>query len=448
VRDVVAAAARRQRTQAAVRRAAAGAPIAAVGLAAFAAVSRLAGWPALIPIALWMLVAAAWSLTVLRARRPRASTDAMAASVDEAAGLDGELRSAHWFASQGQNDAWTSFHVDQASRHAAGVDWQQVFPPVAARRAWAATAVLTAVTFGIPLAVPSIGLRLWPAAVSARASSDRLDALPADLRQQLVNAAAAIAKGVLSPEQALATLTQSASFNDLDAETKRQIAALLEKAQTDGSSKVFAGAGGGDPVSADAARWAKENLDMLLAGQQATEQTDREAETAKQNQAEERNEYTEEGAAGEVGEASDFQASTRVRTKPTGAPESTQPMPMTGSPDASGEAGTGFGGKHGDVRYGTTTAGDLAAAFRQEVIEADRNTNGATHEREARRRTESGRSAMSFTGAASATSFDQARVDAPRAVPEARRPLVERYFVRPAEPVEAPPPAAPSSDAR
>ena len=68
------------------------------------------------------------------------------------------------------------------------------------------------------------------------------------------------------------------------------------------------------------------------------------------------------------------------------------------------------------------------------MIEADANANGSVNgTRDRRRRTEQGRSALSYTRVAAQTAFDRARVEAPPSAPDARRPLIERYFDRPAD---------------
>ena len=431
VRAVVSSAALRRRVIEGSRWRARVAPVTAAVVAAAAVACRLAGWPPVVSLGLLVAAALAGGVHVWLSRRPIEPSDAVAARVDEDAGLGGELRSAHWFASAAERDAWTDFHLQRAAARADGVDWAAVYPPIRARRAWTVTAVLAAIALAVPVAVPSLGFSLWPSAVSATSDAPvSLDTLPADLRQAILDAVTAIAKGEIAPEMALATLTESRAFAALDAETQHRVAELLQKAAIDGASKIFANSGG-EPVSAEAAKWAKDNLDMLATGKDDPPRPeDGNPGVGKQDEAEQRNEYTEDSASGGEGEASDFQASTRVRTQPQGNPESNQPMPMNGSPDASGEAGTGFGGKHGDVRYGSTKAGDLAVAFRQEIVQADTNTNGDTVESEKRRKTESSRSALSYTRVAGQATFDRARVEAPRAAPEARRPLIERYFVR------------------
>jgi hypothetical protein len=99
--------------------------------------------------ALWLLalpVAAATGLMIyslVMRRQPRIS-DALASEIDRDAGLGGELRSAAWFAGRRLDDAWTSFHLTHAAERIESVEFKSVYPAVRARRARAATWVMTA----------------------------------------------------------------------------------------------------------------------------------------------------------------------------------------------------------------------------------------------------------------------------------------------------------------
>src|SRR5581483_4251341 len=80
-----------------------------------------------------------------------------------AAGLNGELRSAHWFAAQRAGEAgweagqtasgWAAFHVAQAAERATAVDWQRLYPAPRTARLWTATAALSIAALAL-----SIGL--------------------------------------------------------------------------------------------------------------------------------------------------------------------------------------------------------------------------------------------------------------------------------------------------
>ena len=69
VRQAVASADRRRRTEAAIGAAARVAPVGAAAVAALAVLCRLAGWPAWIGVACWMAAAATVAVIVWRAHR-------------------------------------------------------------------------------------------------------------------------------------------------------------------------------------------------------------------------------------------------------------------------------------------------------------------------------------------------------------------------------------------
>ena len=110
-------------------------------------------------------------------------------------------------------------------------------------------------------------------------------------------------------------------------------------------------------------------------------------------------------------------------------------MMLGNANSAVGEPGSVFGGKRGNVRYGTTQASEIAASLKRETVEAIVNMDKSDPDKEDRRRkTQQSWSSLTYTRSGGRESFDRARTDAVRAVPEARKPVVERYFVRPATP--------------
>jgi hypothetical protein len=95
-----------------------------------------------------------------------------------------------------------------------------------------------------------------------------------------------------------------------------------------------------------------------------------------------------------------------------------------------GDSSSGAGGNKGD-KAGQATPQQIALALRKELIEANQDLQGQNVTKEdLRRKTEQGHSAMGFTHAAAPTTFDPSRSGAPPAVPEARQPLLQRYFIR------------------
>lgn len=97
------------------------------------------------------LALAAWA--VFRIGR-HAAAERTARRMDTDAALNDELVSAHWFASHGPENVWTSAQIDRAATRVAGVDWNAAQPAPRPRRAWAAAAVLVGVTI-VLLFVPT-----------------------------------------------------------------------------------------------------------------------------------------------------------------------------------------------------------------------------------------------------------------------------------------------------
>ena len=85
-----------------------------------------------------------------------------------------------------------------------------------------------------------------------------------------------------------------------------------------------------------------------------------------------------------------------------------------------------MGGSGSDERSGAAAA--LAAAFKQEIVEASQDNPGDNIDTEVRRKSEQGTSTVGFTHGA-AGQFDKSRAPAPPPVPEARRNGVQSYFV-------------------
>ena len=95
----------------------------------------------------------------------------------------------------------------------------------------------------------------------------------------------------------------------------------------------------------------------------------------------------------------------------------------------SGDARTGAGGHNGEKPPGADAK--LAQALRKELLEAASDTPGENvNKDDLRRKTEQGKSAITYSGAGMPVTFDPSHASAPPPVPEARRSLVQSYFVR------------------
>jgi len=441
VRDVIAAADRRRRAQRAGRGLATIAPIAAAGLLAVAIAARLFSWPLAATVAVSALLVSTVGLGIAIARRSRPVTDTIAAGIDGDAGCGGELRSAYWFASAASLDDWTRFHLERAADHLAKVVWRDVYPPVPARRAWWLTAALVIAAFALPAGLPTWSTA--PAEVSAAARADELaaeiDALPPELQQQILEILEKIQTRQITREEALAALRELPGFSKLDAELREQIEnslrdASAEPRSADKSSEPDLGAG---QTSADV-QWARENMASRMANEEAqkAEAGEKGAEGEQANQLG----RMDQAALEEAGEASPGRSGMKVAAKDGMQTEGTTGMMLKNG--ETGDPGTAFGGKRGSVKYGSGNPSEIAAVLKREQIEASANLDNANLKNEdKRKKTEQGWSTLRYTRVTGLSTFDRARTDAPRAVPEARRPLLERYFVRPPDEMPAVPPS-------
>ena len=96
------------------------APLAAAVCVAVAAAARWFGWSPLVPVGAIVLGAAALALAAAAVRRHRDVSDRSAAALDAQASLNGELRSAHWFAHHAGADPLGRFSPAPCRRTPAG----------------------------------------------------------------------------------------------------------------------------------------------------------------------------------------------------------------------------------------------------------------------------------------------------------------------------------------
>jgi hypothetical protein len=453
VQEIVAVADRRRRMQAAGRvlsRAVPGAGALVLGLGL---IGSALGWPTLATLAACVVLTAVLAAWAVVYTRRRATTDRLASLVDTAAGLGGELRSACWFAGRGPHDDWTTLHLDRAAEHARAVAWRGVYPPVQARAAWLVAAVLTASAFALPAGVPT---GAWTSASTSGdadlvAGTAELVELPEALRDRLMALLAAVHEGRMTTAEALAALRALNDFVKADPAMQQDIEDLLADAASARDRFERTGAPGlsdSGEMTGDV-EWARQNLASRLASEEAQRRDEADADPAEAAESLESGPMTEEGAQGEAGEASDARTGARVPAKPADAGDGAAGMMLATSTSTVGEPGSVFGGKRGNVRYGTSAADEIAAALKREFVEASVNVDHSDLDREDRRRkTRQSWSALRLTSAAGRASFDRARTEGVRAVPEARRPLVERYFVRPAEDDPPPAPSTPAPPPR
>src|SRR5438067_4951017 len=126
---------RLRRTRARQRRAWRAAPYMAASSLCAGLVGGIRGWSTIVPLALLGAGFCGLAAYAFFTRRSRQVSDAVAAAIDRDAGLDGELRSAHWFAARQQREAWADFHVNRAADRIASFDWGRLYPRPTDRRA-------------------------------------------------------------------------------------------------------------------------------------------------------------------------------------------------------------------------------------------------------------------------------------------------------------------------
>lgn len=412
------------------------APMAAGALLLFAFLTKIFGWPTAIPPILGAVIVAALvaAMVVLGRRRP--STDAIAARVDDDASLRGELRSAHWFAAASGRDDWAEFHLARAVTHAEQVDWAALYPPVRAMRTWAATGVMLIVAVLINAGVPGIVPTSWTRA--AGGSGDKA-AVSDELQKKLDALLAAIEEGRLSAAEMKASLEQMKDMMaKVDPELQKKLDQLLKdkplgdqanNKRMDLDKETLAERAERDKASSgglpEDVRWALEDLASRLAQQSADRQTAKGNPAASQ----ETGEKGMGSAQAETQQATAAEAAMQMVREAASEADAAKMM-MGGGGMMGGDSRSGAGGNSGK-ETGAADALLIAQALRKEILEAQTDNQGANVNKEdLRRKTEQGTSSLGFTRVQVPAGFERGRADAPQPVPEARRDLLLKYFIR------------------
>jgi hypothetical protein len=397
-----------------------------------ALVTRLLGWSPFVPLGALSVTALALLGYVFIAGRPRQSTDAVAARVDADAGLAGELRSAHWFATTPDEDPWTAFHVDKAAARVGSVDWTTLYPPVRAGKSWAAAALGVIGAIALSINIPA---RPAPGTVLVDGVAIDADQLPLELRKKLDALMAAMEEGKASAAETGVALDQ---LKDLmakyDPELQKKLEAMLKNrplgadAQTkrkdldeedlaERADNADSGAGLPEDV-----KWALEDLAARLANSSADQR-----QTNPNNPS---SDTGEKGVGSEQAQAEMGQAQASMQMMKEAAADPGASKMMMGGGAMGGDSRPGAGGNNG-AETGAADALLIAKALRKELVEAAQDTTGENVDKEdIRRKTEQGKSTMGFTRVAPQAAVERSRADAPPEVPEARRDLLQRYFIR------------------
>jgi hypothetical protein len=436
VQDIVVRADQRRRSRDAIRMLVRFAPMAAGAVLVLALLVRIFGWSTVLPVlAAAALTAALAALVVVLGRR-RATTDAIAAQVDDDASLRGELRSAHWFAAVSNRDAWADYHLDKAAERADGVDWKALYPPVRANRAWALTGLMVVVALLINLGVPGIVPASWTRTAGAAGDPN---AVSDDLQKKLEALLAAIEEGRLTAAETRDSLEKMKDMMaKIDPELQKKIDQLLKdkplgdqanNKRMDLDKETLAERAERDKASTgglpEDVRWALEDLASRLAQQSA------ERQTAKGNPAasQETGEKGAGSAQAETTQATAAEAAMQMMREAASEADAAKMM-MGGGGMMGGDSRSGAGGNNGK-ETGSADALLIAQALRKEILEASADTQGKNINKEdLRRKTEQGTSTLGFTRAQVPATFERGRSDAPQPVPEARRDLLLKYFIR------------------
>lgn len=442
LRTAVAGADRLRRARERQRRAWRSAPYVAAASLCAGLLGAVRGWPAVLPpellvAGLGVLIAYAY-LT----RRSRTISDRAAAAIDADAGLNGELRSAHWFAARDTHDPWADFHVERAADRLAAFDWPRVYAPFANARAKFTTGGLAAATLLLPLAVPALS-GVLPRHRDARGAAPLVakpvpvSAVPIGLTTDLEALLSAVENGTLrveSPAEAAALRSLLGKLSQLDgAESLKQLARAMAsqtdpahrqsdeavmKALAERVERAAENATAPPPVR-DALENLSDDLSDAAQAERAAIRDPREGLPAGSSP---------DAAAVQMNAAakSDERSIQMVREADAGGGAA---MLMVANPNAGGgDPGSGLGGGSGvDAQQGRMA--DIGRALRRETIEAHENGEGTDPLTDLRRKSERGQASVNFTHSA-ARPFDAGHVSGPPPVPEARRAAIQSYFVR------------------
>jgi len=405
------------------------APATAAGVLLLSLVVRWRHGSPLIPFAVLAIGCLTWAVIALVRRRVDSVSDQAAAAIDSEVHLDGELRSAAWFAAQGVSEPWAEFHLQHAATRLESIDFAAHYPPIRAPRARIATGVMIVATLVLAFALPQRPRANTPFPDTPLSSPARkvptiaVEGLPPDLPQDLEDLLTAIENerlaelrpgntlldalnklnSVKDPE-ALAALARALASDRLQQlDDKTAMKDLAERAQRDAAKTP----------SSDI----REALDQLAKN---LEKPDSELDSAGLEKSDDAEPNGGVDMAGATQTARDSDAIAGVGMIALSKQESAQ---------SDAPPGVGAGGTSSNSPNGGGTMPEIATALRHEVVEAhEDDVSGDVHS-EDRRKTEHGTAATAYSHSAIGHS-DGSRAVAPPPVPEARRAGVQTYFTR------------------
>lgn len=394
-----------------------------------AAIVRLVGAPVSIFWAVFAIAVAGVAVFAWIAGRVPPLTDAAALQLDTDAGLQGELRSAHWFAANPVSNPWTSFHLDRATGHIDSVSWSSVYPPVKAARAWAGSALLATAAIAVVLT------SAWPMAKGNTPAVNAKDAkkiagepesgIPADLQKQIDELLRKIQSGAMPMDEArekVAELRDKLAGLDPKMQAALAKAAGEQKPSTEKSDAKSladrAKEAAAKPFLPQDMKWSMEDLASKL--KYAGKPTEKASEEDQKGQEMSKGAGEKSDAAPKAGDA----GSQMTRMSAADA-QSTQMMAATMAP-MGGERGPNTDPKKGTVGQPL----DMRADLRKETIEADEDTEGTNVLNEIRKKSEKSNAALGFTRVAPLAAYDKSHAAPPPAPSDAVRALLKNYFIR------------------
>jgi hypothetical protein len=413
------------------------APIVAGVCLLVAIAGRLLAWAPFVTLLVLGLASTTLAGFAFAGRRSGTLSDAEVARFDADAELQGELRSAHWFALSPDRDDWIALHLARAGERVHGVDWPALYPAPTAGRAKLLTGALAVGAVMLALFVPGrAGLAASGAhgPIAPTQPPRVLIALPADVRKKLEDLLVTAESGQGRPLTASEVRDLLARLDDLakhpykpgdpaanaagqppDA-SKADIKALAERAKKASESTSLEpsvrdalsdlAAKLGEPDQAANAMGARDPQDAAVKGDAGGEVQQSKSGSGKQ------------GDASPVQSVQDAAGGSAVGVV----------MMTTDSAANARDGGLGLGGGAADKNGGGHLV-DLGAALRRETIEAARDLQGENVQTEQRRKTEHADATAAFTHAA-AQPAERGNSTAPPPVPESRRAAVKSYFIR------------------
>lgn len=388
-----------------------------------AVAGRFAGWPALLTVAVGLGSGAVLAAYALVPRRKHVVSDREAAALDERAALGGELRSAHWFAGQHQDNAWVTYHLSRAAERIRATPWADLYSPQRMPRAYAITGLLAVAAVVVALIGPTTRAAFGPGIQTRGAGGPSRPLTAAEIEQQL----AALLATLEAPD--------SAQRRPVTAEEVRKLLEAVRATQQQNAGKK------GEPVD-DAlqkrldkasemasidpeVRDALKDLKKALAA--SDEQNAKKEKTA--GTPAEKADAQQQGDAKQTSQSGDQQNVSAQMLSESQPGAGFGVVGMTNEPGAPPrDAGLGLGGGDG----GSPNSGvmvELGAALRRETLESGAGEAAGDPATDLRHKTDRGTASVGFSrGAAAAT--ERGRANAISVMPDARRPAARAYFQR------------------